>query len=45
MGYGTLWNTFKRITRGCSADEKTMIFGRTAKRVYRLDYSTASATA
>jgi L-fuconolactonase len=37
MGYGTLWNTFKRTTRGCSADERRMIFSGTAKRVYRLD--------
>ena len=37
MTYGTLWNAFKRITAGCSADEKRMIYGDTAKRVYRLD--------
>ncbi|QDL38592.1 amidohydrolase family protein [Rhodoferax sediminis] len=35
--YGTLWNMFKRITAGCSADEKRMLFAGTAKRVYRLD--------
>lgn len=35
--YGTVWNMFKRITAGCSADEKRMIFSGTAKRVYRLD--------
>ncbi|WP_175839143.1 amidohydrolase family protein [Burkholderia anthina] len=35
--YGALWNTFKRITSGCSADEKALIFSGTAKRVYRLD--------
>ncbi len=37
MTYGTLWNAFKRITAGCSADEKRMIYSDTAKRVYRLD--------
>lgn len=36
FSYGTLWNMFKRITVGCSADEKRMIFSGTAKRVYRL---------
>jgi L-fuconolactonase len=39
MRYGTLWNTLKRITSGCSADEKRMIYGETAKRVYRLELS------
>lgn len=36
FGYGTVWNMFKRITAGCSADEKRLIFGDTARRVYRL---------
>lgn len=36
MRYGTLWNTLKRITAGCSAEEKRMIYGGTARRVYRL---------
>ena len=36
VGYGTVWNMFKRITSGCSDDEKRMIFGDTARRVYRL---------
>lgn len=35
--YGTLWNMFKRLTAGCSADEKKMIFSGTARRIYRLD--------
>jgi predicted TIM-barrel fold metal-dependent hydrolase len=35
--YGALWNMFKRITAGCSRDEKNKIFGATAKRVYRLE--------
>ena len=44
FGYGTLWNMFKRITLGCSEDEKRMIFSGTAKRVYRLDYDKAIAS-
>lgn len=32
----TLWNAFKRITVGASADEKTALFSGTAQRVYRL---------
>jgi predicted TIM-barrel fold metal-dependent hydrolase len=37
MTYGTLWNTFKRITASCSADEKKSVFAGTAKRVYRIE--------
>ncbi|MEJ8850781.1 amidohydrolase family protein [Variovorax rhizosphaerae] len=37
MRYGTLWNAFKRITSGCTADEKQQIYAATAKRVYRLE--------
>ncbi|MEQ9122521.1 MAG: amidohydrolase family protein, partial [Alphaproteobacteria bacterium] len=37
IGYGPLWNAFKRITAGASADEKAAIYSRTAKRVYKLD--------
>lgn len=40
FSYGIVWNMFKRITAGCSADEKRMIYSDTAKRVYRLDYAT-----
>ena len=39
MGSGTyavLWNAFKRLAAGASADEKTALFSGTAKRVYRL---------
>ena len=36
FGYGIVWNMFKRIFAGCSTHEKSMIFGGTAKRVYRL---------
>ncbi len=35
-GWSTLWNAFKRITAGASADEKTLLFSGTAKLVYRL---------
>ena len=33
----TLWNAFKRIAAGASADEKTALFSGTAQRAYRLD--------
>ena len=36
FGYDVLWNTFKRITAGCSDSEKAMIYAGTARRVYRL---------
>ena len=36
--YATLWNAFKRIAAGCSADEKTALFSGTATKVYRLEY-------
>jgi L-fuconolactonase len=36
-GYGVLWNAFKRIAAGASADEKRALFHDTAARVYRLD--------
>ena len=35
-GYATLWNAFKRIAAGASADEKQALFNGTARRVYRL---------
>ena len=31
-----LWNAFKRLAAGYSADEKATLFSGTAKRVYRL---------
>jgi L-fuconolactonase len=34
--YGVLWNAFKRLASGCSADEKAALFHKTAARVYRL---------
>ncbi len=36
-GYATLWNAFKRITAGASADEKLALYSGTARRVYKLD--------
>jgi predicted TIM-barrel fold metal-dependent hydrolase len=35
--YRTLWNAFKRLAAGYSADEKTALFSGTASRVYRLE--------
>jgi len=34
--YQVLWNTFKRIAAGCSADEKTALFSGAASKAYRL---------
>ena len=34
--YTVLWNSFKRLTAGCSAGEKAKLFHDTAARVYRL---------
>jgi predicted TIM-barrel fold metal-dependent hydrolase len=35
--YDVLWNAFKILGAGYSADEKTALFSDTARRVYRLD--------
>lgn len=35
--YDVLWNAFKRLAAGYSADEKTALFSGTARRVYRLE--------
>ena len=35
--YLVLWNAFKRIAAGCSAEEKASLFAGSAARVYRLD--------
>jgi predicted TIM-barrel fold metal-dependent hydrolase len=35
--YNVLWNSFKRLTAGCSAAEKAKLYHDTANRVYRLD--------
>jgi L-fuconolactonase len=34
--YATIWNAFKRIAAGASADEKTALFSATAAEAYRL---------
>ncbi|MEK8052959.1 amidohydrolase family protein [Ideonella sp. DXS22W] len=36
-GYAVLWNAFKRLAAGASADEQHALFAGTAARVYRLD--------
>ena len=35
-GYAVLWNAFKRLAAGASADEQAALFAGTARRVYRL---------
>ena len=35
--YPVLWNAFKRITSGASADEKTALYAGTAARFYRIE--------
>ncbi|MCP3731383.1 amidohydrolase family protein [Sphingomonas sp. MG17] len=35
--FGTICNAFKRITAGCSDDERRDIFAGTAKRIYQLE--------
>ena len=35
--YATIWNAFKRLAAGATADEKTALFSGTARRVYRLE--------
>jgi predicted TIM-barrel fold metal-dependent hydrolase len=35
--YTVLWNQFKKLTKGFSADERTAMFHDTAMRVYRLE--------
>ena len=42
--YGTIWNTFKRITAGASTDEKAALYAGVARKYYRLPVQTASAT-
>lgn len=36
FGYRTVWNMFKHIASGCTADEKNSLFGDTARRVYQI---------
>jgi L-fuconolactonase len=37
IGWAALWNAFKRIAAGASADEKRAMFSGTARRIYRLE--------
>lgn len=34
--YGALWNAFKTVTAGCTEEEKTLLYSRTAMQTYRL---------
>jgi L-fuconolactonase len=34
--YPVMWNAFKRIAAGCSADEKKALFSGAAAKAYRL---------
>ena len=34
--YTVLWNSFKRLSKGFSADQRAQMFHGTATRVYRL---------
>ncbi len=40
-GYTELWNAFKRITTGASAEEKAALYAGTAARVYRMEAARA----
>jgi predicted TIM-barrel fold metal-dependent hydrolase len=37
IGWAALWNAFKRIAAGVSADEGRALFSGTARRAYRLE--------
>ncbi|KND59133.1 L-fuconolactone hydrolase [Candidatus Burkholderia verschuerenii] len=39
FSYGVLWNAFKRLASGLSADEKSALFSGTAASTYRLEIS------
>jgi predicted TIM-barrel fold metal-dependent hydrolase len=43
--YAVLWNAFKRLAAGYSADEKAKLFSGTAKRVYRLGWIAVAVAA
>ena len=36
--YVALWNAYKRVTAGCTAEERAALFAGTARRVYRLPH-------
>jgi len=37
FSYAALWNTFKRISAGCSIAEKAALFAGMASKFYRLE--------
>ena len=37
VSYRTVWNMFKHLAAGCSADEKQALFSGTARRFYKID--------
>ena len=37
IGWAALWNAFKRLARGASAEEKHALFSGTARLAYRLN--------
>jgi predicted TIM-barrel fold metal-dependent hydrolase len=37
IGYLALWNAFKRVVSGASAEEKRALFSGNARRIYRLE--------
>jgi predicted TIM-barrel fold metal-dependent hydrolase len=39
VGYGVLWNAFKRVTSGCSEEEKAQLFFGSAAAFYRMTVS------
>ena len=43
--YRTLWNAFKHLAKGASAEEKAALFSGTATRVYRLELAAEMAVA
>ncbi|MFJ4048942.1 amidohydrolase family protein [Pseudomonas hunanensis] len=45
FAYRTVWNLFKRITTGCSVEEKSLIYSGTAQRVYGLSDAACSVHA
>lgn len=43
IGAAVLWNSFKKVSAGYSAEERSDMFSRTAARVYRLDIDSLAA--
>lgn len=36
--YATLWNAFKRVSKACSATERSQLFSATGARTYSIDF-------